>query len=220
VNTAISDMKMRDTVTRQLEWDARLDADRIGVTANNGAIVLSGHVPGYSDRLEAVRAAERVYGVRAVADELHVKLSPASVRDDSEIAEAVARVLKYNSAIPSSVRAEVLNGHVTLRGDVQWRYQRDEAERAIRHLSGVTSIRNDIPIKPGAETQPDVAHRVREAIERMAHLDARSIRVTTSNGTVRLHGQVHSFADKRTAGLAAASAPGVPDVENDVVVAP
>jgi len=215
-----SDKTMRELVVRELEWDAQLDADRIAVSAKDGAIVLTGHVPTYADKWAAVKAAERVYGVRAVADELEVKLSGSSVRDDSDIAEAVTRQLHSSVAIPQTVTAEVRSGHVTLRGEVQWNYQRTEAERTLRYLWGVQGLNNMITVMPQAPKASDVAERVSEAIERMAHLDARSVWVTTTNGTVRLHGHVHSFSEKHTAGRAAASAPGVSSVENDVLVTP
>lgn len=220
MKTITSDKAMRDAVVRELEWDPRVHTDHIGVAASDGAIVLSGHVPGYSDRWAAVRAAERVYGVRAVADEIEIKLSASSVRDDEDIAEDITRQMHLNTAIPAAVKAEVLKGHVTLHGDVQWGYQRHEAERAIRYLAGVHNVSNTITIKPQRPKTADVDHRVSEAIERMADLDARSIRVTATNGTVHLHGVVHSFAERRTAGFAAAAAPGVTDVENEILVAP
>jgi len=220
MKTTNSDKTIRDTVIRELEWDPRVHTDHIGVAASDGAIVLSGHVPSYSDRWAAVRAAERVYGVRAVADELEIKLAHSSVRNDEDIAEDIARHMHVNTAIPDGVKAEVIKGHVTLRGDVRWVYERDEAERAIRYLSGVHNVSNTITIKPQLPKTADVDHRVSEAIERMADLDARSIRVTATKGTVHLHGVVHSFAERRTAGFAAAAAPGVTDVENEILVTP
>jgi osmotically-inducible protein OsmY len=220
MKTVTNDKTMRASVERELEWDAKLDAARIAVSANDGAIVLSGHVSTYSDKWDAVKAAERVYGVRAVADEIEVKLASSSERDDADIAESITRQLHASSAIPQSVKAEVKNGYVTLRGEVQWNYQRTEAERTLRYLWGVKGLANMITIMPQAPKATDVAQRVSEAIERMAHVDARSVWVTATNGTVHLHGHVHSFAEKRTAGLAAASAPGVTHVANDVLVTP
>jgi osmotically-inducible protein OsmY len=220
MKTVTSDKTMCDAIKRELEWDPRLDADRIGVSAKDGAIVLSGHVPSYSDRWAAMKAAERIYGVRAVADELEVKLPGTSVRDDADIAEEITRLVHWSTAIPAGVQAEVVKGFVTLRGEVQWSYQRDEAERTIRHIAGVHNVSNMIKLKPHLPKAADVDHRVSEAIERMADLDARSVSVTTSNGTVRLHGHVHSFAERRTAGFAAAAAPGVSNVENDILVTP
>lgn len=215
-----SDNTMREAVTNELEWDPRLDSARISISANEGAVVLAGHVPSYSQRWAAVKAAERVYGVRAVADEIEVELPGSDRRDDADIAEAISRMVHWNNAIPATVKAEVIKGHVTLRGEVEWNYQRSEAERAVRNLAGVHNLSNAIMIKPELPKAGDVDHRVGKAIERMADLDARSIWVTTSNGTVRLHGHVHSFAERRTAGFAAASAPGVTHVENDISVTP
>jgi osmotically-inducible protein OsmY len=220
MTTTSSDKNMRDTVVRELEWDPRVHTDHIGVAASDGAVVLSGHVPSYSDRWAAVRATERVYGVRAVADEIEVKMAQSSVRDDQDIAEDITRSMHWNTAIPAGVKADVLKGHVTLRGEVQWGYQSGEAERAIRHLSGVHNVSNTITIKPMLPKAADVDQRVGEAIKRLADLDARSIWVTSTNGTVHLHGHVHSFAERRTAAVAAAAAPGVTRVENDILVTP
>ena len=220
MKTPNSDKILRDTVVRELEWDPRVHTDHIGVAASDGAITLSGHVPSYSDRWAAVRAAERVYAVRTVADEIEIKLSDSSVRDDEDIAEDIARHMHSNTAIPSGIKAEVHDGHVTLRGHVEWNYERSEAERSIRYLAGVHNVSNAITVKPHLPNTADVDHRVSEAIERMADLDARSIRVTATNGTVYLHGVVHSFAERRTAGFAAAAAPGVTNVENEILVTP
>jgi osmotically-inducible protein OsmY len=215
-----SDKLMRESVVRELDWDAQVDAKRIAVSATNGAIVLSGHVPTYSDKWDAMKAAERVYGVRAVADEMEVKLPSSSERDDSDIAEDITRHLLSSTAIPKSVTAEVKGGYVTLRGEVSWPYQRAEAERALRYLWGVKGLANMVTVKPAAAKSSDVAELVSAAIERMAHLDARSVWVTTTNGTVHLHGNVHSFSEKHAAGRAAASAPGVTLVRNEVTVTP
>ncbi len=215
-----SDKLMRESVVRELGWDAKVDADRIAVSANDGAIVLSGHVPTYADKWDAVKATERVYGVRAVADEIEVKLASSSERDDEDIAEDITRHLHSSTAIPATVTAEVKGGYVTLRGDVAWQYERVEAERALKYLWGVKGLANLITVKPAAPKASDVAELVSEAIERMAHLDARSVWVTTTNGTVHLHGHVHSFSEKHAAGRAAGSAPGVTQVKNEVLVSP
>jgi osmotically-inducible protein OsmY len=220
MKTVTSDKTMRESVERELEWDAQLDATHVAVAAKDGAITLTGHVPSYAERRDTVRAAERVYGVRAVADELEVKLTSSNERDDSDIAEDIARHMHSSIAIPAGVKAEVKNGNVTLSGEVAWLYQRFEAARVLRYLRGVRSLNNDITVKPREAKAEDVTNRVSEAIERIAHVDARSIWATTTNGTVRLHGHVHSFSEKYTAGLAAASAPGVTKVENDVLVTP
>lgn len=129
--------------------------------------------------------------------------------------------MTWNAVLPDTVKAVVRNGHVSLRGTVEWGYQQSEATRVVRHLAGVHGVTNLITIKPRLKPKAaDIEHRVVEAIERMADLDARSIWVTTSNGTVHLHGHVHSLSEKRTAGHAAASGPGVTQVKNDIFVTP
>jgi osmotically-inducible protein OsmY len=196
-----------------------VDESHVGVFVKDGAVTLTGHVSSYSEKWSAVRAAERVHGVRAVADEIEVKLPSSSVRDDSDIAEAIARSLRWNTLVPDTVEAEVRNGVVTLRGEVEWNYQRKEAERAIRNITGVKGVTDLITIKPKLKST-EIEQRIMDALRRSAELDARQITVITRNGTVELHGQVHSLHEKKIAGEAAASAPGVAYVENDLVVMP
>jgi osmotically-inducible protein OsmY len=219
--TSMSDKTLKEAVMRELEWDPSVEAAHIGVIAKDGAVTLTGKVPTYSQKWAAVRAAERVFGVRAVADELEVKLSSLNTRDDQDIAEQIARTFEWSTTVPDTVEAEVRKGWVTLKGDVDWSYQRDEAERAIRHITGVTGVSNLIVVKPKVKPKPaDVEKRIEEAITREADLDARRIWVTTHNGTAELHGTVHSFWEKRLAEQAAASAPGVAKVENLLAVTP
>jgi osmotically-inducible protein OsmY len=220
MQTVTSDKTMRESIERELEWDAQVDPSHIAITANNGAIVLSGHVPTWAQKAATLKATERLYGVRAVADNLEVKLSNSDRRNDGDIAEDLTRHLRSHTAIPDGVRAEVSDGHVTLRGQVSWPYQRTEAARTVRYLRGVKGVEDLITVKPPQPEAADISHRIGEAIERMAHLDARSVWATTSNSTVKLHGHVHSFSEKHTAGLVAASAPGVTKVENEVLVTP
>lgn len=215
-----SDKSMRDTVIRELEWDTSVDAGRIGVSATDGAVVLSGHVPAYYEKLAAVRAAERVYGVRAVADEIEVMLPDANVRDDADLAEEIARRVRWSTIISKAVKAEVEGGHVTLVGEVQHSFQRATAEREIRYLAGVHAVNNRITVRSHEPRPADVERRIGDAIERMADLDARSIWVTTSDGTVHLHGTVHSIAERHAAARAAASTPGVSHVDNTILVRP
>ncbi|MGZ4317131.1 MAG: BON domain-containing protein [Gaiellaceae bacterium] len=213
----MDDKTIQTEVIRELEWDPQVDSAHIGVAVKNGAATLSGHVKSYSEKLAAIRAAERVYGVRAVADELDVKLPTSLVRDDTDIAEEISRTLRWNNLVPDTVDAEVRNGYVTLRGEVEWNFQRTEAERAIRNLAGVVGISNLITVKAGAKA-PDIEERIREAIKRAAALDARQIDVVATNGTVHLHGHVHSLYEKRLAEMAAKSAPGVKEVDNEIEV--
>ena len=220
MKTATSDHTLREAVQRELEWDPRIDASHIGVTAKEGSVSLSGTVPSYRQKYEAVRASERVYGVQSVADDIAVKLPSAGRRSDSEISEEIARQRRWNTLIPDAVEADVRDGHVTLHGEVEWGYQRSDAERAIRHLVGVRGVNNNVIVKPHVPPKPaDIEQRVNDAIERLADLDARSIWVSTeSDGKVKLHGHVHSMAERRFAEHAAQAAPGVRAVEDDLVV--
>jgi osmotically-inducible protein OsmY len=214
-----SDKTLKEEVEHELEWDPMVNESHVGVFVKNGAVTLTGHVSSYSEKWAAVRAAERVHGVRAVADEVKVELPTSSLRDDVDIAQAVARTLRWNTLVPEDVKAEVRNGVVTLRGEVEWSYQRNEAERAVRNITGVTGVTNLIVVKPKVKAA-DIEKRISEALQRHAELDARQIRVSTQNGTVELHGQVHSLHEKKIAERAAASAPGIVSVENKLVVAP
>jgi osmotically-inducible protein OsmY len=216
-----NDKELQAAVMRELEWDPQVDAANIGVTASDGAVTLTGFVSSYAEKTAAVRAAERVYGVKAVADEIKVSLPDASVRGDAELAEEIARELRWNTLVPDTVKAEVRNGWVTLRGEVEWAYQRDASERAVRTITGVAGVSNQIAIKPREEARlSEVEMRVAEAIKRMADLDAHSIWATKSNGTVHLHGTVHSLYERRLAEEAAKSAPGVTKVDNEIAVVP
>jgi osmotically-inducible protein OsmY len=217
----VQDQELKAAVERELEWEPKVDSSKIGVFVKDGAVTLTGEVSSYSEKLAAVKAAERVYGVRAVADEIKVELPGASTRDDTDLAAELTRELTWNTEVPDTVDAEVRNGYVTLRGQVEWTYQREAAERVVRNLTGVRGVTNLITVKPPAESRPEeIEQRIAEALHRMADLDARSIWVTKSNGTVRLHGHVHSLYEKKIAEYAAASAPGVTKVENDIVVTP
>jgi osmotically-inducible protein OsmY len=216
-----SDRKLRDAVMRELKWDPAVNAARIAVTARNGAVTLSGHVSSYAEEMAAVAAAERVRGVKAVADELEVHIPISDVRDDTDLAQEIARTLRWSILVPDTVEAEVRDGHVTLRGEVRWAFQRRAAERAIRSLRGIRGVTNEIAVRPRGKPDPArVKEQIVEAIERSAALDARSIWIATADGTVHLHGQVHSLWEKHVAEEAAAAAPGVARVENHIVVTP
>lgn len=218
--TLVTDIELREDVRAELDWDPRVDDSQIRVSAKDGAIALSGYVTSYSEKWAAVRAAERIQSVKAVADDLQVVLPESVKRKDAAIAEEIAHERGWNTSIPDSVEVEVSNGRATLRGAVEWSYQRDEATRAVRHLEGVRSVSNLIEVKPPVETDAaDVEQRIEEAMARMADLDASSIWVTRSKGAVRLHGSVRSLAERRIAERAAESAPGVTKVENELEVA-
>jgi osmotically-inducible protein OsmY len=218
----MSDKALQQAVLNELEWDPRVNPAQIGVIVKDGAVTLTGHVSSYSEKWAAVEAAERVPGVLAVADEIKVKLPTTSVRDDAEIAEAIARTFRWNALVPDTVRAEVRNGFVTLKGEVEWDYQREEAARSVRNITGVTGLSNLIKVKPKTGVKPEeLERRIADAIQRIASLDASQIWVTIEDGgKVHLHGHVRSLWEKRAAEEAARSAPGVSEVINEIVVVP
>jgi osmotically-inducible protein OsmY len=215
-----SDSEIREDVIRELRWDPQItDPEAIGVAVKDGAVTLTGHTPTYSEKLAAARAAERVYGVKAVANDIKVKLS-GEPRDDSDIAQAIAHVLENNTRIPEGkVRARVQAGWVTLDGEVEWDYQRREVERMVRNVRGVVGITNIIVVKPRV-SPGQVQAKIEEAFKREAEIDARHIWVQVSDHTARIYGHVHSLTEASAATTAAASAPGVANVESHLVVSP
>jgi osmotically-inducible protein OsmY len=181
-------------------------------------VTLTGHASSYTQKLDAVRAAERVDGVTAVADELEVHLS-GDPRDDADVAKAIADALKWSSTVPTTVHAEVTSGWVNLTGEVDWSYQRDDAFGIVQGVKGVMGVTNLVTLKPTASPVA-VEEEIRSAFERNADLDADGISVTVSDGTVELSGQVHSLHEANIAESAAWSAPGVKSVDRRLTVTP
>jgi osmotically-inducible protein OsmY len=215
-----TDAQLKDDVIKELRWDPQIsDADAIGVGVKDGAVILSGHVPSYGEKLAAGQAAERVNGVKAIANDLKVEL-PGAPRDDVDIAEAIAHVLEWNVHVPEDrVHATVEHGWVTLEGEVDHDHQRREVERMARHIRGVTGLLNNITVRPPANPA-QVQTLIEEMFKRQAEADAVHIRVEVSDHTARLYGQVHSLQEANAAQAAAASAPGVATVESHLVIAP
>ena len=215
----ISDETLRNAVVKELESDPDVAAKHISVAAIDGAITLRGHVTTYHEKHEAVRAAERVSAVRAVADEIEVREPSSHDRTDDEIAEQVAHLRDRRLDSPDSVGVQVRDGRVILHGQVESGPQRDAAESAARRLLGVRAVTN--LIKVGAQAEPvaaDVERQVREALAGVAGLDPDLIQVTTDGSTVHLHGHVPSIAAVQAAVQAAQAAPGVTTVECELVV--
>jgi len=212
-----SDIRVRDAVMRQLEWDPTVDASAVGVAAKGGAVTLTGYVDSYRGKLAAERAAKHVRGVRAVANDIQVRLKLA--RTDAEIAADVAHVLVLRSTIPETVQAAVHDGHVTLTGKVPWLFQKQDAERVVHHIRGVRGIQNYVTLVPLGVTK-DVRHRIVEALHRNASVDAQHILVTVTDNTAVLAGTVGSLLQREAAEEAAAHAPGIARVDNRIVVEP
>jgi osmotically-inducible protein OsmY len=216
--TRMTSSQLQTDVQEELEWDPKVDARHIVITAHDGAVTLSGFVPTYFDRLRAVAAAEHVHGVKAIADELEVHVHQTNAKQDSDIADSVVHVLEWTSALADQdIRATVSNGRVTLIGEVDWNYQREVAERAVNHLVGVTSVINRITVKLRVAAK-EVERQITNALARHAALDSRYIHVTTSGTNAILSGHVHSFEEARIAKNAAWSAPGISAVDDDLLV--
>jgi osmotically-inducible protein OsmY len=212
---------LRDAVLKELERDPEVIAKYISVTAIDGAIALGGHVMTIHEKHVAVRAAQRVSAVRAVADAIEVKEPSLHKRADDEIAEEVAHLRSWGTEIPDSVAAQVRGGRVILHGQVESQFQRTAAVRAVRQLTGVRGVDNLITVE--SRTEPaaaDVERRVHEAIARMVDRHVRSIRVTMNQSTAHLRGQLPSSAALRAVLDAAETVPGVTAVTSDIVVGP
>jgi len=215
-----SDTVLQSDVLDELKWEPAVNAAHIGVSAKDGVISLNGHVSSYGEKYAAVQAAERVYGVKAVANELEVRLVGDTKRTDEDIAAACVSALEANYSVPDpKITAVVRDGWVTLDGEVEWRYQKDAAERSIRDLTGVKGVANNVKIKPRVSAS-DVKSKIDAALKRSAEIDARRIGVETRDGKVILHGNVRSWAEREEAQHAAWRAPGVTAVENDIRIAP
>jgi osmotically-inducible protein OsmY len=204
-------------VLRQLEWDPEVDATAVGVAAKNGAVTLTGYIDTYAGKLAAERAAKRVHGVRAVANDIEVRLKLD--RTDADIASDAARALELRSTVPQGVQAVVHNAHITLTGKVPWLFQKRDAEQAVRHIRGVRHVFNHIEVAPQTVVR-DVRRRIVQALHRHADVDAGSITVTVSGDTASLTGTVSSWLQRESAERAAANAPGIARVENRIVVEP
>jgi osmotically-inducible protein OsmY len=217
---AMGDKTLQESVMRELAWEPRVDAARIGVSARDGAVTLSGEVASYSARTAAVRAAERIHGVRAVADELKIALCGPHTPDDAELAEAASRALRWSSEVPETIDAEVKDGFITLTGTAAWHYERAAAMRAVRDLRGVVGVANTVRVESPQASPVDVEQHIRQAFERAARLDARQIEVSITDRTAHLHGCVRSIFEKHVAENAAASAPGVDHIDDRLLVLP
>jgi osmotically-inducible protein OsmY len=213
-----SDSQLQRDVIEELRWDPSVGRLEIGVACKDGVVTLSGNVDSVSRKFSIVRAAERVGGVNAVADDLKVVLPAGHERSDTDIAHAVVQGLRWDVDVPDeAIQARVDNGWVWLEGEVEWQYQRSAAERAVRFLTGVKGVTNLVTIKRRASA-PDVKQRIETAIRRHAEQDARNITVEAVDGQVTLRGTVRSWAERSDAESAAWSAPGVSKVVDQMTI--
>ncbi len=212
--------ELRLDVEFELAREPSLDESHVLLNVKDGVVTLNGHVPTYPQKRAAVRAAERVSGVSAVADELEVQLVGSHVRDDTDIAESIAHIMNWNVSLPKDLKVEVADGIVTLRGTVAWELQRKEAARVVRGIIGVQGVHNLIELKPHAGSPQDVKSSIEAALRRQASLDARQIEVAVHDSTAVLSGHVHSLGEERSAVNAAYAAPGIEKVESHLTVEP
>jgi VCBS repeat-containing protein len=210
-----TDIQLKKDIETELAWDPKVNAAQIGVTVEQGAVSLLGSVDTYAEKWAAEAASKRVSGVRTIALDLSVRVLGEHQRSDSEIAAAVQRALEWDVFIPKTVTAAVDQGALTLHGHATWHYQRDAAERAVRHLAGVVSVSNQITL--AAETSVvQVKEQVEAALLRQAKADAKSIHVDISGGKVTLTGHATSWQAIEDAASAAWAAPGVTQVIDQV----
>jgi osmotically-inducible protein OsmY len=213
-----SDSELKRNVEAELEWDPSIDATAIGVAVTNGVVSLTGHIDTYMQKRAIEKALGRVTGVRAIALELDVRLSPRHRRSDSDIAEAVRLALQWNTSVPANrVRATVDKGWVTLQGEVDWHFQRMAAEKAVRPLAGVVGISNEISLVAKTSAQ-DLEQRIAAAFRRQVEREIERIQITVSGHSVTLRGKVNSWHERAAAQGVAWSAPGVRAVVNELDV--
>ena len=215
-----SDLELRQDVLDELEFEPSVNAAHIGVTANRGVVTLTGFVTSYAEKTMAERAARRVKGVKAIAEEIEVRLPSDTKRADDEIAARAIDILKWQVGVPADrIKVKVEKGVVTLTGDVDWQFQKTEADHVVHKLSGVADVVNQIRVASPVHAF-EVKEKIEKALQRSAELEASRITVETEGGRVILKGKVHAWYERDIAERAAWSAPGVTEVQDRLTIEP
>ena len=214
-----TDLQLQRDVLDELKFEPSICEVEIGVVAKGGVVTLTGLVDSYAEKISAERTAERISGVKAVADEIKVKLPGSYQRSDTDIAHTVVNALRWDIQVPDDrIKAAVEDGWIDLQGDVEWQYQKWAAEGAVRNLTGVKGVTNLITVKPKKVSTYEVGQKIKDSLRRHAERDADRITIEAKDGRVTLQGTVSSFAERQDAERAAWQAPGVTNVEDMIAV--
>ena len=214
----MNDKELRQEIIDELDFEPRIDAADIGVAVEDGVATLTGHVRVYNEKVTAIKVVEGIKGVKAIADEIEVRPVGSHITADDEIAKRILSTFKWNSSVPEDkIKALVKNGWVTLSGEVDWKFKSMAAENAVRRLTGVIGVNNQIKVMPSVKAT-EVKNRIKKALHRDAELDASGIRVEVTEGTVKLEGKVRYLGERRSAERAAWAVPGVTNVIDNLAI--